>query len=57
MQAQEHTKSAMASRSKERRDEWIGHKLGTMVTDVKFGGKESKREAEILMSCKYSDKR
>ena len=55
MQAQEHTKSAMASRSKERRDEWIGHKLGTMVTDVKFGGKESIREAEILMSCKYSD--
>ena len=52
MQAKEVLKSELANRSKERRDEWIGHKLGNMVTDVTVGGKEAVKDAEILMSCK-----
>lgn len=30
----------LADRAKHKRDEWIGHKIGNMTTDVKIGGKE-----------------
>ena len=38
----------MIIKSKEKRDIWIGHKLGNVITDVKIGGKESLNEAVLI---------
>lgn len=42
----------MVARSKEKRDLWIGHKLGNVITDVKIGGKQSLNEAMLIQHCK-----
>ena len=39
LNAKASAKSAMAIRSKERREEWIGNTLDNMVTDIKYVGK------------------
>ena len=38
----------MATTSKEKRDLWIGHKLGNIITDVKIGGKTADNEAFMI---------
>ena len=38
----------MATKAYEKRDMWIGHKLGNMTTDVKIGGKESLSDAMLI---------
>ena len=38
----------MVSRSQDKRDVWIGHKLGNVLTDIKIGGKESIKEALLI---------
>ena len=38
----------MAMVSKEKRDLWIGHKLGNIITDVKIGGKDVHGEAFMI---------
>ena len=38
----------MVLHSKEKRDLWIGHKLGNVITDVKIGGKDSMNEAALI---------
>ena len=38
----------MASKAREKRDMWIGHKLGNMTTDVAIGGKESLTDALLI---------
>ena len=43
----------MVAKAKEKRDFWIGYKLGNVVTDVKIGGKDSKNEAFLIQSCKF----
>ena len=42
----------MAEKAKQKRDLWIGHKLGNMTTDVKIGGKESLSDAILIQKCK-----
>ena len=42
----------MIVRSKEKRDIWIGHKLGNVITDVKIGGKDSLNEAFLIQQSK-----
>ena len=41
--------------AKEKRDIWIGHKLGNVITDVKIGGKESLNEALLIQHSKLLD--
>ena len=43
----------MVVANKEKRDTWIGHKLGNVITDVKIGGKESINEALLIQRCKF----
>ena len=38
----------MVIHCKEKRDLWIGHKLGNVITDVKIGGKEASKEAQLI---------
>ena len=38
--------------AKEKRDIWIGHKLGNVTTDVKIGGKESLNEALLIQKSR-----
>ena len=38
----------MAEKAREKRDMWIGHKLGNMTTDVNIGGKESLTDAILI---------
>ena len=40
----------MCAKAKEKRDFWIGYKLGNVVTDVKIGGKDSRKEAYLIQS-------
>ena len=42
----------MIDLAKEKRDIWIGHKLGNVTTDVKIGGKESLNEALLIQKSK-----
>ncbi len=42
----------MVVNSREKRDIWIGHKLGNVITDVKIGGKVALTEAFLIQSCK-----
>ena len=41
--------------AKEKRDIWIGHKLGNVVTDVKIGGKKSLNEALLIQHSKLNN--
>ena len=41
--------------AKEKRDIWIGHKLGNVITDVKIGGKESLNEALLIQYSKLDN--
>ena len=41
----------MAIKSKEKRDVWIGHKLGNVITDVKID-KKSLNEAVLIQRGK-----
>ena len=40
----------MATRSTEKRDLWIGHKLGNVITDIKIGGKKSHTDALLVQN-------
>ena len=56
LRAKEYSKEMLAIKSKERRDEWIGHKLGNLMTNNEFANKETKQESEKLMQCKLISK-
>ena len=51
-QKQEWRNERMVVRAKEKRDVWIGHKLGNVITDVKIGGKQSLNDAVLIQHCK-----
>ena len=45
----------MASRSKKRREEWLGDKLDNVIHAAKSSNRQAKKEAEVLVSCKCQE--
>ena len=45
-------RDALAVKSTENRDLWIGHKLGNVITDTKIGGNQAQTEAVLVQNGK-----